>query len=665
MTRHFLRDDDLTPPSRPRSSPWPPTLKQAPYDRRSRWPARSTVAMIFDKPTLRTQASFAAGIAELGGYPMLVDGTARRHRRARVGRRRRPGARPAGLDRSSGAPTRQDRIDEMADARRRPGRQRAHRRLPPLPAARRPAHRPRAQGRARRAHRRLRRRRRLQHGQLLAARRRHRRDARRGQRARGLPARRRRWSSEAAADRRRHRRLGRRSSPTRARPSPAPTSSSPTPGSRWARRTRPTARREVFRAVAVTTELFAEAKPDAIAMHCLPAYRGKEIDAEVIDGPQSVVWDEAENRRHAQKAILTFLLEESAMNDTALRPTTKNARHQRIVELVSPPARCRSQAELADLLADERPPRHPGHALARPRRARRRQGPRRLRRAGLRRPRRGRRPTTRGARRERRRRPAARPPLRRAAGQRRGERQPGRAPHARRAPPSSSPRAFDKAELPDVLGTIAGDDTVLVIGRDPAGGDALARRFLALRHTHHSEQKDRHTVSKVLTSLPVGQRVGIAFSGGLDTSVAVAWMRAKGAVPCTYTADIGQYDEPDIAGVPDRALQYGAEIARAVDCRRTAGRGGPGRAGLRRLPHPLRRPRLLQHHAARPRRHRHPAGPRHARGRRRHLGRRLDVQGQRHRAVLPLRPARQPRPAHLQAVAGRRLRRTSSAAAPR
>ncbi len=74
-------------------------------------------------------------------------------------------------------------------------------------------------------------------------------------------------------------------------------------------------------------------------------------------------------------------------------------------------------------------------------------------------------------------------------------------------------------------------------------------------------------MSKVLTSLPVGQRVGIAFSGGLDTSVAVAWMREKGAIPCTYTADIGQYDEPDISGVPGRALQYGAEIARAVDCR--------------------------------------------------------------------------------------------------
>ncbi len=75
-------------------------------------------------------------------------------------------------------------------------------------------------------------------------------------------------------------------------------------------------------------------------------------------------------------------------------------------------------------------------------------------------------------------------------------------------------------------------------------------------------------MSKVLTSLPAGERIGIAFSGGLDTSVAVAWMRARGAVPCTYTADIGQYDEPDISGVPARAKQYGAELARAIDCRR-------------------------------------------------------------------------------------------------
>ena len=74
-------------------------------------------------------------------------------------------------------------------------------------------------------------------------------------------------------------------------------------------------------------------------------------------------------------------------------------------------------------------------------------------------------------------------------------------------------------------------------------------------------------MSKVLTTLPAGERVGIAFSGGLDTSVAVAWMRENGAVPCTYTADIGQYDEPDIDSVPGRALQYGAELSRLVDCR--------------------------------------------------------------------------------------------------
>ena len=74
-------------------------------------------------------------------------------------------------------------------------------------------------------------------------------------------------------------------------------------------------------------------------------------------------------------------------------------------------------------------------------------------------------------------------------------------------------------------------------------------------------------MSKVLASLPVGEKVGIAFSGGLDTSVAVAWMRDKGAVPCTYTADLGQYDEPDIDSVPDRAKDYGAEISRLVDCK--------------------------------------------------------------------------------------------------
>lgn len=74
-------------------------------------------------------------------------------------------------------------------------------------------------------------------------------------------------------------------------------------------------------------------------------------------------------------------------------------------------------------------------------------------------------------------------------------------------------------------------------------------------------------MSKVLTELPVGERVGIAFSGGLDTSVAVAWMRHRGAIPCAYTAELGQYDEPEIDKVPGRAMLYGAELSRSVDCR--------------------------------------------------------------------------------------------------
>jgi argininosuccinate synthase len=74
-------------------------------------------------------------------------------------------------------------------------------------------------------------------------------------------------------------------------------------------------------------------------------------------------------------------------------------------------------------------------------------------------------------------------------------------------------------------------------------------------------------MSNVLTSLPVGERVGLAFSGGLDTSAAVAWMREKGAIPYCYTADLGQPDEPDLDEVQARATQYGAEAARLVDCR--------------------------------------------------------------------------------------------------
>jgi argininosuccinate synthase len=74
-------------------------------------------------------------------------------------------------------------------------------------------------------------------------------------------------------------------------------------------------------------------------------------------------------------------------------------------------------------------------------------------------------------------------------------------------------------------------------------------------------------MSNILLSLPKGERVGIAFSGGLDTSAALAWMRRNGAVPCAYTANLAQPDEADYEDISRRARQYGAEIARLVDCR--------------------------------------------------------------------------------------------------
>ena len=314
MTRHFLRDDDLSPAEQQEVLGLAATLKRAPYDSQSLAGPR-TVAIIFDKPTLRTQASFAAGIAELGGYPMMIDGSL-----AGIGKRESVAdiARVLGRQASVIVWRTYAQTAPRGDGgvRRRPGRQRAHRRVPPLPAAGRPAHDPRAQGRAGRPrpspssatapatwatpgcspgrppgmHVRIA----APEGlPARAAVRRPRRGDRRGDRrlgrGDGRPT-----AGRHRGRRRRHRHLGldgqggggrspcwRRSAPTR---SPA--------------------------------TLLALAVADAIVLHCLPAYRGKEIDADVLDGPQSVVWDEAENRRHAQKAILTWLLQASATSPT-------------------------------------------------------------------------------------------------------------------------------------------------------------------------------------------------------------------------------------------------------------------------------------------------------------------------------------------------------------
>src|ERR1700742_4908493 len=74
-------------------------------------------------------------------------------------------------------------------------------------------------------------------------------------------------------------------------------------------------------------------------------------------------------------------------------------------------------------------------------------------------------------------------------------------------------------------------------------------------------------MSVILETLPLGQKVGIAFSGGLDTSAALHWMKQKGALPYAYTANLGQPDEADYDEIPRKALEYGAEKARLIDCR--------------------------------------------------------------------------------------------------
>jgi len=74
-------------------------------------------------------------------------------------------------------------------------------------------------------------------------------------------------------------------------------------------------------------------------------------------------------------------------------------------------------------------------------------------------------------------------------------------------------------------------------------------------------------MATILQNLPLHQKVGIAFSGGLDTSAALHWMKLKGAIPYAYTANLGQPDEPDYDEIPRRAVQYGAERARLIDCR--------------------------------------------------------------------------------------------------
>ena len=106
-------------------------------------------------------------------------------------------------------------------------------------------------------------------------------------------------------------------------------------------------------------------------------------------------------------------------------------------------------------------------------------------------------------------------------------------------------------------------------------------------------------MTTILQNLPAQQKVGIAFSGGLDTSAALHWMRLKGAIPYAYTANLGQPDEPDYDEIPRKAMQYGAEKARLIDCRAQLVAEGIAalQSGAFHITH--RRQHVLQHDAAR------------------------------------------------------------------
>ena len=305
MTRHFLRDDDLSPAEQAEVLALAKKLKA---DRHAARPFEGprAVGIIFDKPTLRTQASFTAGVAELGGYPMLVDGML-----ARIGTRESIADTARVLGRMVSAIVwrtfGQERLEEMA----------AHAGVPVVNALTDEFH----------------------PCQLLA-------DLQTIEEHKGTLAGLTVTFLGDAASNMSHSFLlacatagmhVRVSGPEGFTPDPAILAraqeiAGTTGGSAacvvdpveavtdadvvatdtWVsmgKEDEAAGRSKPFLPYALDAALLAHAHDDAIVMHCLPVYRGKEIAADVIDGPRSVVWDEAENRVHAQKALLTCLAE--------------------------------------------------------------------------------------------------------------------------------------------------------------------------------------------------------------------------------------------------------------------------------------------------------------------------------------------------------------------
>lgn len=309
MTRHLLRDDDLTPAEQAEVLELALAFRD---DRFVRTPLAGprSVAVIFDKPTLRTQVSFATGIAELGGYPLAVDGTL-----ARIGVRESVADTARVLGRQVAAVVwrthAQTRLEEMA----------AHAGVPVVNAltdefhpcqvladlTTLAQHRGGVAGLAGTtlayvgdgANN-------MAHSYLLGG-------ATAGLHVRvGTPA-------DALPDAEVVRAAQAVAATTGGSVAvvhdlaEAVTGADVVATDTWVsmgQEDEAGERADRFTAFRLDAAALALAAPDALVLHCLPAYRGKEITAEVLDGPQSVVWDEAENRLHAQKALLTFLLEQ-------------------------------------------------------------------------------------------------------------------------------------------------------------------------------------------------------------------------------------------------------------------------------------------------------------------------------------------------------------------
>ncbi len=304
MPKHFLRDDDLTPGQQAEVLDLAAALKK---DRFAERPLEGpkTVAILFDKPTLRTQVSFTVGVSELGGYPMVVDS-----RLAQIGVResvadtaRVLGPQVAAIVwRTYG----QERIDELAEYAGVPVVNALTDQFHPCQiladlqtvkehkgtlsgltftylgdGANNMAHSYLLGGATAGLHVRIGSPAAFQPDEAILT------------RAREIAAQT-GGSVEIVAD-----------------PVEAVKGADAVATDTWVsmgQEEEAEQRAAPFLPFSLTQELLSNAKDDAIVLHCLPAYRGKEIAAEVLDGPQSVVWDEAENRLHAQKALLTWLL---------------------------------------------------------------------------------------------------------------------------------------------------------------------------------------------------------------------------------------------------------------------------------------------------------------------------------------------------------------------